>query len=148
MYLRPPLATTEESAALDHVDMKAFPEDIATVTGGGAATPSVALVLGSGLDPVADALEDRADVPYAKLTGMSEAASVVGHAGMLTLGRSGGTHVVCFRGRVHCYQGVSAYEAAYPARLAAALGATTFVVTNAAGSVNPDFGGWLTRAHR
>jgi purine-nucleoside phosphorylase len=123
---------------MDRVDMTAFSEDVATIIGATSATPSVALVLGSGLDPVADALEDRVDVSYRELTGMSSVGSVVGHAGTLTLGRSDDTRVVCFRGRLHCYQGVSAYEASYPARLAAALGATTFVVTNAAGSVNPD----------
>jgi purine-nucleoside phosphorylase len=138
VYLRPPLATTEENAVIDRVDMTAFAEDIATITSVTSAKPSVALVLGSGLDPVAEALEDRVDVPYHDLTGMSLTGSVVGHAGTLTLGRSGDTQVACFRGRLHCYQGVSAYEASYPARLAAALGATTFVVTNAAGSVNPD----------
>jgi inosine/guanosine/xanthosine phosphorylase family protein len=125
---------------IDRVDMSAFPEDIARIAEATSVVPSVALVLGSGLDPVAEALEDRTDIPYTELAGMSLAGSVVGHAGTLSIGHSGETPVVCFRGRLHCYQGVSAYEAAYPARLAAALGAKTLVVTNAAGSANPDIG--------
>jgi purine-nucleoside phosphorylase len=41
-----------------------------------------------------------------------------------------------FAGRAHQYQGVSAHGAAYPARLAAAVGCKTIVVTNAAGGVS------------
>ncbi|MDZ4064601.1 MAG: purine-nucleoside phosphorylase, partial [Coriobacteriia bacterium] len=47
-----------------------------------------------------------------------------------------GVPVAVFQGRVHQYQGVSAHGAAYPARFAAALGASTLIVTNAAGGVS------------
>jgi purine-nucleoside phosphorylase len=40
-----------------------------------------------------------------------------------------------FQGRAHQYQGVSALDAAYPARLAAAFGCEVLIVTNAAGGV-------------
>lgn len=120
---------------MPQVDLSANRADIEAIKARTDRVPKVALVLGSGLDPVVDALADRIDIPYAEIEGMQAPHSVAGHAGALTMGRSGGTEVVCFRGRIHRYQGVSAYQAAYPARLAAALGARTFVVTNAAGSV-------------
>lgn len=119
------------------VDLSAHQADVELVRSRSATPPMVALVLGSGLDPVADALEDRVDIPFTELVGLKGPHSVAGQSGKLSLGRSGGIQVACFRGRLHKYQGVSAYEAAYTARLAAALGARTFVVTNAAGSVDP-----------
>lgn len=119
------------------VELGAFAEDVELVRGLGEA-PTVAVVLGSGLDPVVDALTDRVDVPYSELSGLSVTGPLVGHSGRLSMGRSGAVRVMAFRGRLHCYQGVSAFQASYPARLAFAAGARTFIATNAAGSVSPD----------
>jgi len=97
----------------------------------------VALVLGSGFGGLADAVETAEKVPYAEIEGFPRPASgVAGHAGTLLLGSVSGVAVCVFSGRVHRYQGVSALDAAYPARLASALGCDTLVVTNAAGGVN------------
>jgi purine-nucleoside phosphorylase len=52
------------------------------------------------------------------------------------VGTLAGRRVAVFAGRVHRYQGLSAFDAAWPARLAAALGAKVLVVTNAAGGVS------------
>ena len=125
---------------MGEVDLGAFATDIEIVRARARAPIDVALVLGSGLDSVVESLGERQDVSYAEIEGMRGPGSVAGHAGTLSLGTVGGRGVVCFRGRVHRYQGVSAYVAAYPARLAAALGARVFVVTNAAGSVDPAIG--------
>lgn len=114
-----------------------YPEDAKTVADLTVVAPSVAVVLGSGLDGAVEAIEGRRDIPYADLVGM-RGTGVAGHAGMLSVGEIGGRGVACFRGRLHRYQGHSAAAVAYPARLAAALGATTLVVTNAAGSVSPE----------
>lgn len=122
---------------MESIDLSAFPEDVATVRSRFQGDLDVALVLGSGLDSVVEALADRVDVSYGEIKGMQGPSAVAGHVGSLSLGRIGGLRAACFRGRVHRYQGVSAYQAAYPARLAAALGASEFIVTNAAGSVDP-----------
>lgn len=122
---------------MTNVDMSASPNDIEVVRSRSSVDIEVALVLGSGLDSVVEALEDRVDIPYTELEGMRGPSSVAGHSGVLSIGRSAGHGVVCFRGRLHRYQGVSAYAASYPTRLAAALGARVFCVTNAAGSVDP-----------
>lgn len=101
----------------------------------------VALVLGSGFGGLAEAIEDARVVPYAEIEGFPRpSGGIAGHAGELVAGSIAGVPVVAFSGRVHRYQGVSALDAAYPARLAAALGCETLVVTNAAGSVNPELG--------
>lgn len=104
-----------------------------------AGVPRVALVLGSGFGGLAEAVEDATVVEYASIDGFPRPATgVQGHAGKLIFGRVAGVDVAVFSGRVHAYQGVSSADAAYPARLSAALGCETIVVTNAAGSVNPD----------
>ena len=95
----------------------------------------VAIVLGSGLSGLADVVESPAVIPYAALDGFPKIGSVAGHAGRLVIGRLGGKNAILFQGRAHQYQGVSARDAAYPSRLAAALGIDTIIVTNAAGGV-------------
>ena len=98
----------------------------------------VALVLGSGLSALADALSEAIVVPFSDIDGFPKAErQVAGHAGRLVIGTLGGRRVAAFQGRVHRYQGFSSREVSYPARLAAALGAKTLIVTNAAGGVSP-----------
>lgn len=98
--------------------------------------PRVALVLGSGLSGLAEIAEDAARIPYTELEGFPHVGNVAGHAGQLVCATLEGVPVVMFQGRVHQYQGVSALQAAYPARLAAALGCEILVVTNAAGGIS------------
>ena len=99
-------------------------------------TPRVAVVLGSGLAGLADAVESPRIVPYHALEGTPQASAVAGHAGQLILGSLAGVEVMLFKGRFHQYQGVSAHDAAWPSRLAAAVGCETLIVTNAAGGIN------------
>lgn len=104
-----------------------------------AGVPRVGLVLGSGFGGLADAVEEPHVVAYTEVEGFPQpAAGIAGHAGRLVFGQVAGVEVCVFSGRVHAYQGVSALDAAYPARLAAALGCETLVVTNAAGGVCVD----------
>ncbi|HET6352122.1 MAG TPA: purine-nucleoside phosphorylase [Coriobacteriia bacterium] len=122
---------------MSQIDLLAEQADIDLVASAAPGlAPDVALVLGSGLDPVAEALTDRVDLPYSEVAGMRGPQHVAGHSGALSLGRAGSHGVICFRGRNHRYQGVTARAAAYPALLAAGVGAKTFIVTNAAGSVD------------
>jgi purine-nucleoside phosphorylase len=102
--------------------------------------PSVGLILGSGLSLLAERIADRRDLDYDRLPGYPKAGEVAGHAGQLSVGYLEGVRVLAFRGRRHRYQGVSARDAAYPARLAAALGCRRLVVTNAAGGLSPSLG--------
>lgn len=99
--------------------------------------PRAALVLGSGLSGLAAVAENASAIPYAELEGFPRVGHVVGHAGQLVAGTLAGVDVVLFQGRAHQYQGVNALGAAYPARLAAALGCEVLIVTNASGGVSP-----------
>lgn len=114
-----------------------FVPDVSTLHAvAGRLRPRVAVVLGSGLAGLGDHAEDATSVPYSDVPAIPQpSAHIVGHPGRLIFGSLGSTPVVLFQGRVHQYQGVSARDAAFPARIAAALGCETLVVTNAAGSV-------------
>jgi len=104
----------------------------------GVGAVDVALVLGSGLSGLADAITDATVVPFGDIEGFPQSErQVVGHAGKLVIGMLGGQRVAAFQGRVHRYQGFSARQVSYPSRLAHALGARTLIVTNAAGGVSP-----------
>lgn len=103
------------------------------------ARPSVALILGSGLGALAEAVEDPVAVPYAEIPGFA-ATTVEGHAGRLVAGRLEGVELVVFQGRYHAYEGHDPTDLATPVRTAAALGAGTLVVTCAAGGVTRRLG--------
>jgi xanthosine phosphorylase len=101
--------------------------------------PRLAIVLGSGLGGVADAVADPLVVPYDDLPGFPISA-VAGHAGAMVGGVLAGTPVVVLQGRAHLYEGVAAAELAVPVRAVRALGAEAIVLTNAAGSLRPEVG--------
>jgi purine-nucleoside phosphorylase len=101
-------------------------------------TPRVALILGSGLGALADALDDAVRIPFAEIPGFPPAA-VVGHAGRLVVGTLEGHVCGVLQGRFHLYEGHDVTAVALPTRLLIALGARTLIVTNAAGGIAPAF---------
>jgi purine-nucleoside phosphorylase len=100
--------------------------------------PEIAIILGSGLGPLADEVEDAVAVPYKDLPGFP-VSTAPGHKGRVVLGTLEGRRVIAFQGRVHVYEGYGAQEVAIPVRLAHALGARALVVTNACGGLNPEW---------
>jgi purine-nucleoside phosphorylase len=96
----------------------------------------LAVLLGSGLGEIADAVQDPIVIPYEELS-IFPRQLVSGHAGRLLAGRFGGWRALFFQGRFHCYQGYSAREVAEPVRLIHALGCRRLVLTNAAGGIAP-----------
>lgn len=101
------------------------------------AAPTTLVTLGSGLGDVADAVRDATDVDAAGLPGMSP-STVPGHTALLRHGWIGDHEVLVQRGRIHLYEGHSAAAVCRTVDVAAALGVTAFVVTNAAGGLDPD----------
>jgi purine-nucleoside phosphorylase len=99
-----------------------------------AAPPRYAVVLGSGLGPVASALRPLAAVPFGDIPGLP-AASVQGHKGLLTLGDWAGQRVLLFEGRIHFYEGHPWDVVVRPVQTAAELGAKVLLLTNAAGGI-------------
>jgi xanthosine phosphorylase len=101
--------------------------------------PRVGIVLGSGLGPVAEAVEGATVVPYEDLPGFPE-PTVEGHAGRAVAGHIGGVPVVALQGRAHLYEGVDLDRIRTPVRALKAAGAEILVLTNAAGSLRADIG--------
>jgi purine-nucleoside phosphorylase len=100
--------------------------------------PKIALVLGSGLGAFADEFENAAKIPYAKIPNFPR-STAIGHAGQLVLGNVGGIAVAGMQGRVHLYEGYSAKQVAFPARVFARMGVKALIVTNAAGGINLNY---------
>lgn len=101
------------------------------------AAPRTLVTLGSGLGAVADAVQDATDVDASALPGMSP-STVPGHTALLRHGTIGGHEVLVQRGRIHLYEGHTAGAVCRTVDVAASMGVETFVVTNAAGGLDPE----------
>ncbi|WP_159942272.1 MULTISPECIES: purine-nucleoside phosphorylase [unclassified Nocardiopsis] len=99
----------------------------------------VALVMGSGWAPAADLLDGAGrEVPLAELPGFVPPA-VEGHSPVLRSVTGQGRNVLAFLGRTHLYEGHGTDAVVHGVRTAVAAGATTVVLTNAAGGINPAY---------
>ncbi|MBK7350861.1 MAG: purine-nucleoside phosphorylase [Gemmatimonadetes bacterium] len=98
------------------------------------ARPEIAIILGSGLGRLTEALATSRRRAYRDVPGFP-AAAVAGHAGELVLGQLAGREVLCQSGRFHAYEGHAAPALALPVRVFAALGVRTLILTNAAGGI-------------
>ena len=96
----------------------------------------IALVLGSGLGHLAEAVEGRA-IAYSDLPGFPH-AGVSGHDPRLVVGDLEGVRVAVLGGRAHYYEAGEAAVMRRPLEVLAALGVETLILTNAAGSFRKD----------
>lgn len=100
--------------------------------------PRAALILGSGLGRLADAVREPAVIPYSEIPHW-KVSTAPGHAGRLVCGRISGVPVVVMQGRLHCYEGYTPQETTFPIRVFGQWGIKTLIVTNASGGVNWQF---------
>lgn len=100
--------------------------------------PDLLVILGSGLGKLAEKVEDPVVVPYREIEGMP-VSSAPGHAGRFVFGKFAGRNAAMMQGRIHTYEGCPANMVSYPVRLMKLVGASSLIVTNAAGAVNRDF---------
>ena len=100
--------------------------------------PKIGLILGSGLNPLANEIEDAVYVPYAEVPYM-KTSTAESHVGRFVCGMLGGTCVLAMQGRLHGYEGNNAQEVAYPVWLMERLGVRTLITTNAAGAINETY---------
>jgi len=100
--------------------------------------PRVGMILGSGLNDLADSVEKADIIPYGELPNWP-ISTVQGHAGRLVIGALEGQSVFVMQGRIHFYEGYSISQITLPVRVMLRLGLEMMFVTNAAGGVNPDF---------
>jgi len=100
--------------------------------------PRVGIILGSGLNDLANSVQKPDVIPYSDLPNWPR-STVHGHAGRLVIGELEGQPVLVMQGRTHFYEGYSMSQITLPVRVMLRLGLEMMFVTNAAGGVNPDF---------
>lgn len=100
--------------------------------------PRVGMILGSGLNSLADSVQNAEVIPYSELPNWP-VSTVQGHTGQLVIGELEGQPVFVMQGRIHFYEGYSMSQITLPVRVMLRLGLEMMFVTNAAGGVNPAF---------
>lgn len=104
----------------------------------GGRQPKVALILGSGLGPIADTVKDPIVIPYKEIPGFP-VSTAVGHKGNFISGELAGTQVFVMQGRFHYYEGYPMETVTIGVRVFRQLGIQFLFVFNAAGAANPAF---------
>jgi purine-nucleoside phosphorylase len=102
------------------------------------AQPKVGMILGSGLNGYAETLEEIEFLPYINIRGFCT-SKVSGHVSRLVIGSKHGMPVMMMQGRLHCYEGNTPHQVAFPVWVMRELGIETLIVTNAAGGINKEY---------
>jgi len=100
--------------------------------------PTIGLILGSGLGPLSESIQDPIIIPYHDLPGWP-LSTVEGHAGELIIGKLEGKDILVMNGRIHFYEGYEMSQVTLPIRVMQRLEIGILLVTNAAGGINQDF---------
>lgn len=100
--------------------------------------PEIAIILGTGLGPIVDYIENAQYFPYAEIPNFP-ISTVEGHSGNLIFGTMAGKRVMAMQGRFHYYEGYDMKQVTFPVRVMQMLGIKTLLVSNAAGGMNKDF---------
>jgi len=97
--------------------------------------PSLGVVLGSGLGPLAGRVDSPVVIPYNNIPSFP-IPGVKGHEGNLVCGRLSGVEAGVMQGRFHYYEGYYMRDVTFPVRVLALLGVKVLIVTNASGGIN------------
>ena len=100
--------------------------------------PKIAIILGSGLNPIASEIENAARIPYKNIPRWNSTTNP-DHEGVLIVGTLDKIPVAVMNGRLHQYEGNSMKECAYPVAVFKAMGIEKIIITNAAGGINTDY---------
>ncbi len=99
--------------------------------------PDTAVILGTGCAPFAGRLEGAVRIPYCDIPHFPLTTNP-SHKGEIAAGWIGNKYCLCMNGRFHFYEGYSMEELNIPVHVMHVLGIPTLILTNAAGSCNPD----------
>lgn len=100
--------------------------------------PELALVAGSGLSGLFEQIDIETVIPYAQIADFP-ISTAPSHKGELIFGTLGGVKIVAQNGRFHLYEGWNSDDVVLPVYTLKALGASTFILTNAAGALNKNY---------
>jgi purine-nucleoside phosphorylase len=124
---------------MTHHEWEQVQEAVRTVRSHWQGTPSVGLVLGTGLGALAREIETEAAIPYPEIPYFPR-STVESHRGQLVCGSLAGHSVIAMEGRFHLYEGYTPSQVTFPIRVMKELGCQLLVVSNAAGGLNPQLG--------
>lgn len=119
-------------------EQRHYEEAVAAIKRRSSQSPTIGLILGSGLGSLVEEIGAPTAIPYCEIAHFP-CSTVAGHDGRLILGELEGHHVVVMQGRAHFYEGYSMQRVTFPVRVMKLLGVETLFVTNAAGGLNPQF---------
>jgi len=100
--------------------------------------PLVCIIAGSGLGTLSSGIESQVVIDYSDIPNFP-VSTVEGHAGKLICGKLGNKTVLLMQGRFHYYEGYNMQQVVFPIRVMKILGVKYLFVSNAAGSLNPEF---------
>lgn len=100
--------------------------------------PEVGIILGTGLGGLVKDIEVERQLMYSNIPDFP-ISTLEFHSGKLIFGKLAGVKVVAMQGRLHYYEGYTMKQITFPVRVMKMLGIKTLYVSNASGSLNPDF---------
>ncbi|MFM6975586.1 MAG: purine-nucleoside phosphorylase [Sphingobacteriaceae bacterium] len=100
--------------------------------------PEIGIVLGTGLGALVDEITIEYQFPYSLIPHFP-ISTLEFHSGKLIFGTLAGKKVVAMQGRLHYYEGYDMKQITFPLRVMKMLGIERLFVSNASGSLNPDF---------
>src|SRR6201994_3366817 len=100
--------------------------------------PEVGIILGTGLGGLVNEIEVEKSLMYSNIPDFP-ISTLEFHSGKLLFGTLQGKKVVAMQGRLHFYEGYTMQQITFPVRVMRMLGIKKLFVSNASGSLNPDF---------
>ena len=104
----------------------------------GVDSPTIGIVLGTGLGNLALQIDAEKTIEYGDIPNFP-VSTVESHSGKLIYGNLNGKKVLAMQGRFHYYEGYNGREITFPIRVMKLLGVEKLLISNAAGTVNPNF---------
>ncbi|MDQ3394312.1 MAG: purine-nucleoside phosphorylase [Bacteroidota bacterium] len=118
--------------------IKELPESINYIRSITKDVPQYGIILGTGLGGLIDQMDKVKVIPYKEIPHFP-LSTVESHSGKLIFGRIHGKTVVVMQGRFHFYEGYTMKQITYPVRVMKLMGIQKIFISNAAGSLNPDY---------
>ena len=100
--------------------------------------PTIGIITGTGMGDIVNHLTKPSEVDYREIPNFVS-STVESHRGKLVFGKLEDKNVVVMQGRFHYYEGYSPQQITFPIRVMKRLGVKHLILTNAAGSLNPNF---------
>jgi purine-nucleoside phosphorylase len=100
--------------------------------------PEIGIILGTGLGGLVSEIKVEHQLMYSNIPNFP-ISTLEFHSGKLIFGTLSGKKVVAMQGRLHFYEGYNMKQITFPVRVLKLLGIQKLFVSNASGSLNPDF---------